>query len=139
MNLDKTYLEQQKTFYKNQLLNNTIPFWFPRSIDEEYGGFLLMRERDGSLLDSDKAVWIQGRCTWLLATLYNTMQLKSDPVATRWLDGAQQGVEFLVNHCFDTDGRMFFHVTRDGQPIRKRRYFFSETFAVLAFAAYAKA
>jgi N-acylglucosamine 2-epimerase len=34
---------------------------------------------------------------------------------------------------------MFFHVARDGSPIRKRRYFFSETFAVIAFAAYAKA
>jgi N-acylglucosamine 2-epimerase len=34
---------------------------------------------------------------------------------------------------------MFFHVTRDGKPIRKRRYFFSETFYVIAAAAYAKA
>jgi N-acylglucosamine 2-epimerase len=34
---------------------------------------------------------------------------------------------------------MFFHVARDGQPIRKRRYYFSETFAVIAMSAYAKA
>jgi N-acylglucosamine 2-epimerase len=38
------------------LLNDTIPFWFPKSIYEEFGGYLLMRERDGSLLDDDKAV-----------------------------------------------------------------------------------
>jgi N-acylglucosamine 2-epimerase len=30
-------------------------------------------------------------------------------------------------------------MTRDGRPLRKRRYFFSETFAVIAFAAYARA
>ena len=53
-------------FYKTQLLNDTVPFWFPRSFDKEYGGFLLMRDRDGSLIDDDKAVWIQGRATWLL-------------------------------------------------------------------------
>lgn len=142
MHLDKNYLKQHSDFYKNQLLNDTIPFWFPKSIDEEYGGFLLMRDRDGSLLDDDKAVWIQGRATWLLATLYNTVEKKQE-----WLDGAKSGVDFLLNHCFDTDaspnqsgrGQMFFHVTRDGKPIRKRRYFFSETFAVIAFAAYAKA
>ena len=93
-----------------------------------------MRDRDGSLLDDDKAVWIQGRATWLLATLYNTVEKKQE-----WLDGAKKGVDFLLNHCFDTDGQMFFHVTRDGKPIRKRRYYFSETFAVIAFAAYAKA
>lgn len=121
-------------FYTDQLLTDTIPFWFPRSYDKEYGGFLLMRDADGSLLDDDKAVWIQGRATWLLATLYNTIEAKPE-----WLEGARLGYEFLVNHCFDTDGRMFFHVTRQGTPIRKRRYFFSETFAVIAMAAYAKA
>jgi N-acylglucosamine 2-epimerase len=28
-----------------------------------------MRDADGSLIDDDKAVWIQGRATWLLSTL----------------------------------------------------------------------
>lgn len=123
-----------EAFYKGQLLNNTIPFWFPRSYDKECGGFLLMRDADGSLIDDDKAVWIQGRATWMLSTLYNTVEKKQE-----WLDGAKLGYEFLNTHCFDTDGQMFFHVTSDGRPIRKRRYFFSETFYVIAAAAYAKA
>lgn len=123
-----------KDFYSNQLLNNTIPFWFPRSYDKECGGFLLMRDADGSLIDDDKAVWIQGRATWILSTLYNTVEKKQE-----WLDGAKLGYDFLNKHCFDADGQMFFHVTRDGRPIRKRRYFFSETFYVIAAAAYAKA
>ena len=127
-------LEELKNFYANRLLNNTLPFWFPRSFDQEYGGFLLMRDADGSLIDDDKAVWIQGRATWLLATLYNTVEPRSE-----WLEGARLGYDFLCRHCFDSDGRMFFHVTHDGRPIRKRRYFFSETFFVLAAAAYAKA
>lgn len=130
-NPDLAYYQE---FYYKQLLNDTIPFWFPRSYDQEYGGFLLMRDADGSLIDDDKAVWIQGRATWLLATLYNTVEQRAE-----WLEGAKLGYDFLVKHCFDSDGRMFFHVTRDGKPIRKRRYFFSETFAVIAMAAYAKA
>jgi N-acylglucosamine 2-epimerase len=93
-----------------------------------------MRDADGTLLDDDKAVWIQGRATWMLSTLYNTVEKKQE-----WLDGAKLGYDFLNRHCFDTDGQMFFHVTRDGRPIRKRRYFFSETFYVIAAAAYAKA
>lgn len=127
-------LQKLYHFYKDQLLNDTIPFWFPGSVDKEYGGFLLMRDADGSLIDDDKAVWIQGRATWLLATLYNTVEKKEE-----WLDAARSGYEFLNRHCFDTDGQMFFHVTREGEPIRKRRYFFSETFYVIAAAAYAKA
>ncbi len=134
ISLDKTYLQKQAEFYQKQLLNDTLPFWFPRSIDKEFGGFLLMRDREGSLLDDDKAVWIQARATWLLATLYNTVEQKQE-----WLDAAKSGVDFLLKHCFDEDGQMFFHVTREGKPIRKRRYYFSETFTAIAFAAYAKA
>jgi N-acylglucosamine 2-epimerase len=70
----------------------------------------------------------------MLSTLYNTVEKKQE-----WLDGAKLGYDFLNKHCFDEDGQMFFHVTRDGRPIRKRRYFFSETFYVIAAAAYAKA
>src|SRR5579875_1831764 len=132
------YSQQQlielQAFYQNQLLNETVPFWFPRSYDKEYGGYLLMRDADGSLIDDDKAVWIQGRATWLLATLYNTVEKKPE-----WLAGAKLGYDFLNQYCFDADGQMFFHVTRDGKPIRKRRYFFSETFYVIAAASYAKA
>ncbi len=137
------YLKQElialRDFYSHQLLNNTVPFWFPRSFDKECGGFLLMRDADGSLIDDDKAVWIQGRATWMLSTLYNTIEKKKDPVAIDWLNGAKLGYDFLNKYCFDADGRMFFHVTRDGNPIRKRRYFFSETFYVIAAAAYARA
>ncbi len=134
MSYSEKDLKKLYQFYTDQLLKDTVPFWFPRSFDREHGGFLLMRDRDGSLIDDDKAVWIQGRATWLLATLYNTIEKRQE-----WLDGSKLGYAFLNQHCFDVDGQMFFHVTREGKPIRKRRYFFSETFYVIAAAAYAKA
>jgi len=43
-----------------------------------------MRDADGSLIDDDKAVWIQGRATWLLSTLYNSVQKRSE-----WLPWAK--------------------------------------------------
>jgi N-acylglucosamine 2-epimerase len=134
MSYSRQDLVALRDFYSNQLLNDTLLFWFPRSVDKEYGGYLLMRDHDGSLIDDDKMVWIQGRTSWMLATLYNTVEPKGE-----WLDWSKSGIEFLCKYCFDSDGQMFFHVTRDGRPIRKRRYFFSETFAVIATAAYAQA
>ena len=44
---------------------------------------------------------------------------------------AELGKTFLENKCFDKDGRMFFTVTRDGKPLRKHRYMFSEGFYVV--------
>jgi N-acylglucosamine 2-epimerase len=66
--------------------------------------------------------------------LHNTVEKRRE-----WLQMARHGVEFIRRHGFDSDGRMFFHVTRDGRPVRKRRYIFTEAFAAVAFAAYARA
>ncbi len=126
--------DERLSLYRAALLENTVKFWFPRSIDLEHGGFLHCFDRDGSLIDSDKSVWAQGRMSWMLLTLYNTLEQRSE-----WLDWAKQGLDFIERHCFDSDGRMFFQVTRDGRPLRKRRYAFSESFAAIAHAAYAKA
>jgi N-acylglucosamine 2-epimerase len=120
--------------YRDGLLNDTLAFWFPRCLDHEHGGYLHCLDRDGCVLDTDKSVWAQGRMAWMLLTLYNTIEQRPE-----WLEWARGGIEFLDRYCFDTDGRMFFHVTCDGRPIRKRRYAYSEAFAAIAHAAYARA
>lgn len=119
------------TTYRDGLLNDTLPFWIPRAIDRECGGYITSLDRDGTILHTDKPVWFQGRFAWLLATLYNTVERRP-----QWLELSRHGIEFLNKYCFDADGRMFFSVTREGLPLRKRRYLFSETFATIALAAY---
>lgn len=122
-------------FYLRQLRDDCLPFWFPRSIDEEHGGFLHGFDRDGTLVDSDKSVWAQGRMSWMLLVLYLEMERRPE-----WLEWAESGLRFLGEKCTDpADGRLFFHVARDGTPIRKRRYAYSESFAAIAFAAHAAA
>ena len=123
-----------REFYKTSLLDDTLPFWLPRCLDTEHGGYLTALDRDGSLIDDDKSVWVQGRFAWLLGTLYHSVEPREE-----WLEAARSGVYFLRDHCFDEDDRMFFLVTREGKPLRKRRYFFSEAFTTMAFAAYGKA
>lgn len=120
--------------YRDGLLKDTLPFWIPRAIDRESGGYITSLDRDGSILQTDKSVWFQGRFAWLLATLYNTVERRPE-----WLDLARHGIDFLNRHAFDRDGRMFFWLTRDGRPLRKRRYLYSEAFAVAALAAYGHA
>jgi N-acylglucosamine 2-epimerase len=127
-------LSTLRNTYRDGLMDDTVPFWFPRAVDTEHGGFLHCFDRDGSLLDTDKSVWVQGRMAWMLLTLYNTVEKRPE-----WLEWARGGLEFIDRHCFDTDGRMFFHMTRDGRPIRKRRYAYSESFAAIAYAAHARA
>lgn len=120
--------------YREGLLKETLPFWLKHAVDAEFGGYITSLDRDGAILDTDKSVWFQGRFAWLLSTLYSSVEPRQE-----WLRAAQSGIEFLRDYCFDADGRMFFLVTREGKPLRKRRYIYSEAFAIAAFAAYGKA
>lgn len=127
-------IQQLLRQHRSGLLNDVLPFWLNHARDHKYGGYLHYLDRDGSVYHTDKSVWLQGRLAWLMAVLYEQVQKRPE-----WLAMSRQGVEFLEKHCFDKDGRMFFEVTRAGRPLRKRRYLFSETFAVIALAAYARA
>jgi N-acylglucosamine 2-epimerase len=125
-------MKELADFYRQQLFDDCLPFWFPRAIDADYGGFLHCFDRDGTLVDDDKSVWAQGRMSWMLLTLYLEAERRPD-----WLAAAESGLRFLEEKCVDpVDGRMFFHVARDGTPLRKRRYAYSESFAAIAYAAH---
>jgi len=127
-------IEELITLHRDGLLGDTIPFWMKHTIDRECGGFLNYLDRDGTVFSTDKPVWVLGRFTWLLAMLYNNVEKRPE-----WLETAAHGIDFIEKYCFDSDGRMFFEVTRDGRPLRKRRYLFTETFGVMAFSEYAMA
>jgi N-acylglucosamine 2-epimerase len=127
-------LKRYAALYQHTLLHDVIPFWLRHGLDREHGGIITCLDRDGSVLDTDKSVWFQGRAGWMFATLYNTVEKRSE-----WLDAARSCVEFSRGHCFAPDGKMYFSITREGKPLRMRRYVFSEAFAAIAYAAYAKA
>lgn len=119
--------------YKNDLINNILPFWLDNAIDEEHGGIFTCLDRGGEIYGREKSVWFQGRALWAFSKAYNIIDKNQ-----RYLDAAKRIYEFLPK-CTDTDERMFFTVTEDGREIQKRRYYFSETFAAIGCAEYYKA
>ncbi len=134
-NLDtKSYLTEWRERYRHDLLNNILPFWLQHGFDREHGGVYTCLDREGNLMDSTKSVWFQGRCAFVYSFAYNNIDRNPE-----YLEFALSCIRFIEKHCFDTDGRMYFEVTADGQPLRKRRYVFSECFAAIAMAEYSVA
>ena len=121
-------------FYKDALLGDVIPFWLKHGMDSAHGGIMTSLNQDGSVMDTDKSVWFQGRAGWMFATLYNTVERRPE-----WLAAAKSCVAFSRRHCHRDDGKMYFSVTREGLPLRMRRYVFSESFAAISYAAFAQA
>ena len=120
--------------YRSELLDNVLPFWLTHSQDKEFGGYFSCLNRDGSVYDTDKFIWLQCREVWLFSMLYNKLEKKQE-----WLDCAVQGGEFLRRFGHDGNYNWYFSLTRDGQPIIDPYNIFSYTFATMAFAQLAKA
>lgn len=130
----KEYIKSWAESYKKDLTENIMPFWMKYGLDRENGGVYTCVDRDGSLMDTTKSVWFQGRFAFICSFAYNNVEKNEE-----WLDAAKSTLEFIEKHCFDEQGHMYFSVTAEGKPLRKRRYVFSETFAAIAMSEYALA
>lgn len=126
--------KQISSRYKRELLENCLPFWLEHSQDKEYGGYFSCLNRDGSVYDTDKFIWLQGREVWMFAMLYNNVEKNQ-----QWLDCAIQGAEFLKKYGHDENWDFYFSVNREGRPLVQPYNIFSNTFACMAFAQLAKA
>lgn len=130
----KEYIKSWAESYKKDLTENIMPFWMKYGLDRENGGVYTCVDRDGSLMDTTKSVWFQGRFAFICSFAYNNVEKNQE-----WLNAAKSTLEFIEKHCFDEQGHMYFSVTAEGKPLRKRRYVFSETFAAIAMSEYALA
>lgn len=120
--------------YKSELLDRVVPFWLDKSQDEEFGGYFTCLDRDGSVYDTDKFIWLQGREVWMFSKLYNEVEQRKE-----WLDCAIQGAEFLKKYGHDGNLNWYFALDRQGNPLVEPYNIFSYTFAVIAFGQLAKA
>ena len=120
--------------YRTDLFENILPFWMKYGWDRTRGGVYTCVDRDGTLMDTTKSVWFQGRFGYVMA---HAAQLPG--ANPEWLEASKSAIDFIEKHCIDTDGHMFFTVTEDGKPVQKRRYVFSECFAAMAMAEYSAA
>lgn len=79
-----------------------MPFWLKHGLDLRNGGVYTCLDRDGSLIDTTKSVWFQGRFAFTCSYAYNHIEQNPE-----WLAAAKSTIDFIEQHCFDSDGRMF--------------------------------
>ncbi len=137
MNIDSTdrqRLSEIRDLYAENLYESVIPFWERHSIDTDHGGYLTCLERDGSVYDTDKFMWLQAREIWMFSHLYNRVRPES-----RWLEFASIGISFLERFGTDDKGDFYFALRQDGKPLVAPYNIYSDCFAVLAYAEYGRA
>ena len=99
------YIKEWSESYKTDLTTNIMPFWLKYGLDKVNGGIYTCVDRDGSLMDTTKSVWFQGRFAFICSYAYNNIEKNE-----AWLAAAKSTIDFIEAHCFDSDGRMYFEV-----------------------------
>jgi N-acylglucosamine 2-epimerase len=128
-------LAAHKKYYRQMLKDNIIPFWLTNCPDKEQGGYITNLDRYGKVYDTDKTcMWSTGRMIWVFSFLYNQFEKR-----TEYLAAAEQGIKFIKQHGFASDGRMYYGLTQAGEPITESQDVFVELFWILGLTEYAKA
>ncbi len=120
--------------YESALADDVLPFWMRYSLDRERGGYLTCLDRDGTVYDTDKFMWLQGREAWLFAALYNRRQKDAE-----MLEAARIGIDFLKANGRTPAGDWYFALDREGNPVSQPWSIFSDCFVAMAFSQYALA
>jgi N-acylglucosamine 2-epimerase len=123
-----------KNLYNQNLISDVIPFWIKNSVDQQCGGYFTCLDRDGSVYDKDKFIWLQARQVWTFSMLYNRYEKNPE-----WLEIAGHGKKFLEKYGRDSDGNWYFALSREGLPLVQPYNIFSDCFAALAFGEYSLA
>ena len=129
MSISESVISYKKR-YNEELFDSCIPFWLEHGPDAEHGGIFTCLDRVGKITSHDKGGWMQGRTAWTYSRMCNQYGVNED-----WLSLAKSCLEFARRHFIDpADGRMYFITTREGAPVRKRRYTWTETFYAMGNA-----
>lgn len=130
--MDREKMQKVRTWVQTEL-DGCVRFWLEHGMDPVNGGVYTCLDRKGEIYSTDKSVWMQGRCGWIFAYLCHLYGKKPE-----WLAASKSCLDFMEAHCINraAGGRMYFTVTAGGEPLRQRRYYFSEAFYALANAEY---
>ena len=130
----KAYWRNWAAKCRKDVTEDILPFWMKFGWDRRNGGVYTCVDQDGTLMDTTKSGWFQGRFAFTCAYACNALGKNRT-----WLKAAKSTLDFIDAHLFDARGRAYFSLMADGTPLRMRRYVFSECFAAIAYAEYAKA
>jgi N-acylglucosamine 2-epimerase len=101
-----------RSFYRDTLLNQVVPFWLRHGVDRRYGGIGNILDDAGNTTGHDKYLWSQGRALWTFSALYNRVEPRAE-----WFEFAHHIYRYLRKVGPDSEGRWAYRLDKNGQVI----------------------
>ena len=132
--IGKRSLEEIRDVFKHELFDITLTLWKKDGVDWKYGGYLPHIDESGTITETNKRLYYQGRVLWLYSYFYN--KFGGDEY---YLSAAKTGFDFLTKYCVDENYDWFTEVTREGKPVTKFYDIYASIYTVLGLGEYYKA
>lgn len=149
----ETVLTEYRTQWLKDLFQRVVPFWLKNSPDTECGGYFTALDADGTVYDTTKYLWLQGRAVYMFALLASNKYKSvvdaqcrdtgadSKNVREQWVQAARVGAESLDKAFGSAPGtsspRLFFSATRDWQLKHYQRKPYAAVFYTMGCLQYA--
>ena len=117
----------------HHLMEELLPFWLTRCVDDRHGGFITHFDKDGHDTGEDeKSLIAQSRLTYSMSLAH-----RAGFGDGRCADLAAHGVEYLLDRMWDQEAGGFFWMTdrKSGLTIDKK-ILYGQSFAVYALSEY---
>jgi cellobiose epimerase len=117
---------------RRELLDDILPFWRTRTLDERRGGFIGQMSNDLHVQeDASKGLILNARILWTFSAAYDYTRDEQD----RTLAG--RAYEYLTNYFLDRDhGGYFWELAPDGAVRDAKKKIYGQAFCIYALAEY---
>ncbi|MCJ7448863.1 MAG: AGE family epimerase/isomerase [Bacteroidales bacterium] len=118
---------------ENHLVNELLPFWTTRMVDEKNGGFITHFDREGKDTgDDEKSLIAQARCLYTVASAHRAGYGEGKYIAL-----AKHGADFLIDKMWDREhGGFYWMMDRKGNVKIDRKIIYGQSFAVYSLSEY---
>jgi len=117
------------------LVNDILPYWMERTIDNEHGGFYGRIDGENQLHPkTDKGSILNARILWTFSAAYNQFR---NP---QYLEIADRAFAYFIDHFIDkTQGGVYWMIDYKGNPIETKKQIYAQAFAIYGLSEYYKA
>jgi mannose/cellobiose epimerase-like protein (N-acyl-D-glucosamine 2-epimerase family) len=118
---------------QNHLVNELLPFWTSRMVDEKNGGFITHFDKDGKDTGEDeKSLIAQTRCLYTLASAH-----RAGYGDGKLADLSRHGADFLINKMWDHENEGFYWMMdRKGNVRIDKKIIYGQSFAIYSLSEY---
>jgi len=130
--MSESRVELVKQEVKVELVNNILPFWMTKMIDNDHGGFYGRIDGSGNVhADADKGCVLNARILWTFSAAYRVLK---NP---EYLRTAERAKDYLLDKFFDKEyGGVFWLTDNKGNMKDGKKQIYAHAFVIYGLTEY---